>query len=93
MGIWIEMRCENRSNPSSEGKPGSFDKRCWSHDNAGPMEMANDTQASVIETLRDMESKAHTEGWEKTKYGWICPHCAVQPTVRDELAAEAAELA
>lgn len=89
MGIWIELRCENRSNPSAEGIAGS--RRCCSHDNAGPMEMASDTRASVVETLREIEANARATGWEKTKYGWICPHCCAQPTVRSDLAAETAE--
>jgi hypothetical protein len=92
MGIWIEIRCENSGNQSSNAKPGSWDERCWSHDNAGPMGMSSDTQASAIELLRNLERRGRAEGWKKTQYGWICPHCDAQPTARNELAAEAAAL-
>jgi hypothetical protein len=92
MGIWIEFRCENRSNPSSFAKPGAYRDRCWSNDNAGPMEMANETQADVIETLKYLMKTARETGWVKTKFGWICPYCAQQPTVYLELAAEASKL-
>jgi hypothetical protein len=93
MGIWLEIRCENRSNPSSERVIGTNRERCWSHDNHSPMDMADDTQSSVIETLRDIGNSAREVGWQKTKFGWICPHCAAQPNALSELAAEAAEVA
>lgn len=77
MGTWIEFRCENRSEASADGAswPG---KRCWSHDNEGPMDMALDTRASVVETLQGMERHAIASGWKKTRDGWICPFCAQQ---------------
>lgn len=74
MGIWIEYRCENRFNASS-GDRLPENKRCLSHDNRGPMEMADDTRASVVEVLRSLDDDARRNGWEKTREGWICPFC------------------
>ena len=76
MGTWIEFRCEKRG-----GRTGYLEtERCWSDTNSGPMEMAEDTRASVIETLRLLEKQARSSGWKKTKEGWICPHCAELPS-------------
>lgn len=77
MGIWMEIRCEARTQDFAETPPkGDYKARCWSHHNAGPMEMANDTQASVIDVLRGLEREAKLGGWLKTKAGWVCPECA-----------------
>lgn len=73
MGTWIELRCEQRSESSADG---DGIKRCWSHDNAGPMEMAGDTRASLIETMRNLEAQARSTAWKKTQVGWVCPFCA-----------------
>lgn len=75
MGTWIEIRCENRSNSNSEGRGLKVGDRCYSHDNAGPMEMANDTRTSVTETLKSLDEDARSDGWKKTREGWICPFC------------------
>jgi len=75
MGTWIEIRCENRSESSAEGRGINVGDRCYSHDNAGPMDMANDTRASVAETLRVLDEDAKSSGWKKTREGWICPFC------------------
>ncbi len=86
MGTWIEFRCENRNAKSSKaGAPEG--NRCWSHDNFGPMDMAGDTLASVQATFRGMARMARNEGWLKTKYGWVCPFCAAQPTLMEDLKA------
>lgn len=87
MGTWIELRCENRDNPSAKANELMPFKCCYSNHNSGPGELAIDTRASILETLRRMEADAKQAGWEKTRYGWICPFCAKQPTVRDELEA------
>lgn len=84
MGIWIEFRCENRSNPSAAG---SSRGRCESHNNNGPMEMARETNDDVLDALRYLGNEARKGGWKRTRYGWICAHCASQPTVLTELKA------
>lgn len=71
MGFWIELRCENRDNPSAGpivGDDGSL-KRCYSHNNRGPGNLADDTRESVLDVLRDIEQGAKGSGWVKTKYG------------------------
>lgn len=77
MGTWIEIRCENRSEPSAEGRGIKVGDRCYSHDNSGPMDMASDTRASVAETLRFLNEDARESGWKKTREGWICPFCVM----------------
>lgn len=75
MGTWIEFRCENRCEPSAENTPWETDG-CWSHRNAGPMELAEDTRVDLIATVRTMERQARGYGWIRTKEGWVCPYCA-----------------
>lgn len=75
MATWIELRCENRAYPSSEGRGLNVGDRCLSHDNAGPMEMAGDTRANILETVRELEAEARKDGWKKTREGWVCPFC------------------
>ena len=55
-------------------------KRCYSLDNIGPMDMAEDNRASLLETMRFLEQEARGDGWKKTKDGWVCPFCAKHPT-------------
>lgn len=74
MGIWIEYRCENRTNDSS-GESLREMHRCWSHDNRGPMDMAEDNRARVAEVLTALDDEARSLGWKKTREGWICPFC------------------
>lgn len=77
MGIWMEIRCEARTQDFAEQMAKGVSRaRCWSHQNAGPMDMASDTQASVLDVLRGMERDAKQAGWVKTKAGWVCPDCA-----------------
>lgn len=75
MGTWIEFRCENRGEPSADGHGEHHGQRCYSHINSGPMEIAEDTHASVLATLRKMAKQAREEGWVKTPDGWVCPFC------------------
>ncbi len=78
MGIWMEIRCEARTQDFAEAMPeGTSLARCWSNQNAGPMDMASDTQVGVIDVLRGMEREAKLGGWVKTKAGWVCPGCAL----------------
>lgn len=74
MATWIEIRCENRGKAS--GEEAAPTKRCYSDDNIGPMQMAEDNRASLLETMRFMEKDAQDDGWKKTKEGWVCPFCA-----------------
>ncbi|MBY4887755.1 hypothetical protein K5Y32_07385 [Pantoea sp. DY-15] len=70
MAIWIEFRCELRSEGIEDQS-----KRCLSDDNIGPMEMAGDTQKSVNETISMLGEIAKKEGWVRTRDGWVCPNC------------------
>ncbi|CRN65986.1 hypothetical protein SAMN05216576_107245 [Ectopseudomonas chengduensis] len=74
MATWIEIRCENRGKVSEEEAAPT--KRCYSSDNIGPMDMAEDNRASLLETMRFLEKDARDDGWKKTKEGWVCPFCA-----------------
>ncbi|MNJ50795.1 hypothetical protein D3C77_460820 [compost metagenome] len=74
MGIWIEYRCENRTEESSGDSLPEME-RCWSHDNRGPMEMASDNRAGVVAVLKALDEEARHLGWKKTREGWICPFC------------------
>ena len=82
MGIWLEFRCENRSNPSASG---NLSDRCQSHDNSGPTEMAYETREGVLDALRCLGDEARHVGWKRTRYGWICAFCARQPDAMTEL--------
>ena len=73
MAIWLEFRCEGRAATSSCGNDAK--KRCWSNDNAGPASLSYETQADVLDALREMAADAISWGWMKTKIGWFCPGC------------------
>ena len=68
MATWIELRCENRGATCSPN-------RCLSDDNAGPMDMANDDQKSVLAVLKRLGDEARREGWVRTRDGWVCSVC------------------
>lgn len=72
MATWLELRCEMREETFADG---DYDGRCWSHDNRGPMDMADDNRASLLETIRAMEEAGRSIGWKKTREGWVCPFC------------------
>lgn len=72
MGTWIELRCEKSSEKCAEG---DHLGRCWSHDNNGPMGMAEDNRASLHKKIREIEANGRSSGWKKTKEGWVCPFC------------------
>lgn len=66
MAVWMEFRCEKRATDGFEG--------CWSHQNAGPMDMAYaDTNEAVLDNLRDLRRWARQGGWTLTRDGWVCP--------------------
>ena len=75
MGTWIEYRCENRLESSADGPGIKVGDRCFSDDNAGPKDLADDTRASVLEVIRELDEEALNSGWMKTRSGWICPFC------------------
>ena len=74
MGIWIELRCEERKNPSGF----SQSERCYSSINSGPMGMAGDTRNKVLNLLEQLYNEARKSGWKKKKNGWVCPFCYSQ---------------
>lgn len=72
MAIWIELRCERRG----EGLDASSGTRCWSDDNHGPGEMADDTLASMSSVYQFLKQDAANAGWELVRgEGWVCPSC------------------
>lgn len=75
MAIWIELRCEKRG----EGRE-KWNEPCWSDENNGPGEMADDTKTSVEKTLTFLATEAKKAGWKKLKEGWVCPCCLAQTT-------------
>jgi len=79
MSTWIELRCAKRSTAPWEPVKG---KRCFSHDNNGPMGMTKDSQASVIALTKNLYEEAKKTQWTKTREGWICPFCS-QATLID----------
>lgn len=70
MATWMEIRCDVNRDPDTHTD------KCWSSVNAGPAEMAGDTQAKVISTLRELHTSARKQGWKQINEGWACPHCA-----------------
>lgn len=70
MATWMEIRCERRGSGKPHGP-----ERCLSDDNAGPMEMADDTRESVLTVLKLINDQARESGWKKTREGWVCPAC------------------
>lgn len=64
MSIWLEIRCERRTNPG-----------CFSDANHGPMQLSSDDNASVLSSVRDMRKDAKGAGWKKLREGLVCPAC------------------
>jgi len=81
----MEFRCENRDKPNAYT---SYDNECWSYQNHGAMEMANDSSASVLRILKIMEKQSLKAGWAKIKGKWYCPHCKPLITAKSEKMAE-----
>lgn len=72
MAIWIELRCERRG----DGRRESSGTRCWSDDNLGPGDLADDNQAGMIATYRYLKESALSVGWREFRgEGWVCPNC------------------
>jgi hypothetical protein len=90
MAIWIEFRCEGLIDPDAARNPygQGAEFRCLSADNAGPMEMANDTLVSVRATVLSLAEEATHGGWKRLPDGWTCPRCiarrAASPTPSKE---------
>lgn len=78
MGTWVELRCEERSE-ESEGYSLDVGNCCLSSVNAGPMGMADDTRASLIQLIQGLEADARKSGWVKKRAGWVCPFCVRHP--------------
>lgn len=72
MAYWIEIRCEDRDKEFAEGYEYA---RCWSFDNAGSGELANDNIKDLLSVRRHIEKTSLAAGWKKFARGWVCPHC------------------
>lgn len=88
MGIWIEIRCENRNNRSAISATGKCEE------GTGDMAAAYDqeTQGGIMLTLSGLMELATREGWKRSAYGWVCRHCAAQAAAMDEMAAQKAKV-
>lgn len=85
MPTWLEIRCENMGQTFdrvTEEPPKTFheyavttSERCWSLDNSGPMDMACDDNASILQTMVLLRKQAKESGWKRTRDGWYCPVC------------------
>ncbi len=74
--MFIEIRCNDAHKDYAEGHGDSFGDRCYSFDNEGCGEFANDTVEDLLVAKRAVEGTARAYGWRKVKgYGWICPFC------------------
>jgi hypothetical protein len=72
MGTWIELRCERRG----EGRSEFSNTRCYSDDNHGPADMADDTQQSLVATYQFVKQEGIEAGWKLVRgEGWVCPAC------------------
>lgn len=71
MAIWVELRCERRG----EGRA-SWQNPCWSDDNNGPGELADDTQQGIRYVYQLLTEEAKKAGWKLIRgEGWVCPNC------------------
>lgn len=72
MAIWVELRCERRSNGRAE-----YSKHyCWSDGNDGPGALTDENQQSVIRTLRELKEEAIKAGWKSIRgEGLVCQSC------------------
>ena len=95
MSVWMEIRCEFRAYANVVFWENHEQHRCWSSDNAGPMEDSCDSLKGVSETFKELERQAKAAGWRKIRKplaapdgcditGWICPHCAKYEVVNCE---------
>ena len=73
MSIWVEIRCDVRSDKSF-WKNNELE-RCWNDDNATPMNMADNTQKSVNSLIKSLNKIAIKAGWVKINSEWQCPFC------------------
>lgn len=71
MAIWMEIRCDYRS----EHKIVYPDESCWSDENSGPMDMTGNTQRHVAANQRWLVNDAKSAGWVFKNGEWICPAC------------------
>lgn len=65
MAIWVEFRCEGRT--EFEG--------CQSNKNDGPMSLSDDNGRAVLATISFLSAEARRFGWRHTREGWFCPLC------------------
>jgi hypothetical protein len=77
MCIWVEIRCVDREEPYAEEgyETGDTKNVCWSNENSGPGELADETNESVLSIKREIEEQSRSAGWQRKKRGWVCPHC------------------
>jgi hypothetical protein len=74
MAFWIEFRCDWRGAWNSSGP--DLNEMCWSHHNAGPGEIADNTSKDVADTRSFLIRYFAKDGFLKIGRNWACPVCA-----------------
>lgn len=67
VSLWMELRCEKRGDD------------CLSNSNVGPMMLAKDGRAGVIEARNKLTTSGERQGWKCTPAGYVCPACKDLP--------------
>ena len=67
MGLFIELRCELRSEGVSD--------KCWSEYDCATFVCSGDTKKEANLALTDLFEDAKSAGWHRWKSGWVCPEC------------------
>lgn len=73
MAFSIEFRCDWRHAWEPEGFGGDA---CWSHHNAGPAEIADNTARGVTKARDFLVQSFRTRGVRRIGENWACPVCA-----------------
>lgn len=77
MSVWIELRCEARTQDFAGGGWENHVKvNCWSFDNEGLGRLSFETKADVAYVYSLIKKDAQRHGWKLVKrIGWVCPYC------------------
>ncbi|AGL46386.1 hypothetical protein OFL75_19240 [Pseudomonas aeruginosa] len=72
MSIRLELQCINQEDPSTDD--------CYSMNEQGVFETADDTQADLIRAYKYLQDLATRKGWKAAKLaqgkkGMLCPNC------------------
>lgn len=73
MSVWMEIMCDVRKDGANKSL---IHARCHSHRGDSPGALAENSQAAVRATLRQLSKHAKANGWINNRGGWCCPGCA-----------------